>query len=960
MSKRTDYDIPGGAQPAPEKNTGQQGWVPDEDPLVELARIVGESATRYRPSSRLDDGTPDSILPPPPTSTPAETPNSDPFAALDAAFRNLGTPAEQEVTPEEQAAQSSDERVDAPSPLRVSESPRATSPYVPPVETGEPFDPERFVANEPFVAPPAPNDSAPEVYASPAPSVELPTHREAQLEVAEASSADPRSGDTFYEYGVDEQPQSPSSTHDFSASSASSQPSPAKPAEVEGPVSAAASASSTTYAAFEPEVFPESEVSPEMPAEPNFGEPEEPVAPALVGDAAARPNEPNFDFEAELSRDLESSLAASLGGEKSSDVAEPVIEPPLPEQPSVSAPNAAAPTVAAHVPVTTAPGAGVAASSNEVTGAYELGSGIEPTRPQAVDLRSSLDETHQHPGELDTPAPSSGFTPDFGQFELDTKGEDETAVSPIPLEPASVRAAPEVPEFEADLLAELNARHVYDTGNNAPEVSVEQSASEEQSAPDPLASFEDELIASMDRSAIERPLADAQDDELFAPPGYSAAQMKKDEEDIDEMTWPAAAEHISNSEYDDNEDQTPPPQGYDLDAVAQAMRAEDPSLNGEGILPAVAPAAATQSAYDEEEEALRKSGGLKRGLLAAASIGGVLILGGAGYFVLGLGGEVADSTPPRIILAENTPMKEFPDPAEQPSDKNQAQILLPNSSQEAPEGERMLPRDTARVDPLPPAPDAEAEENNALIVNTPKRVRTVVVRPDGTIVSADSLSENAQQDSTRLLSQQQTASLGTIGSDASGSGNQPTVGAFSGTTQAQSSSLGIRSTSQEPATPAPSNPFDVSAQNGDEEVTEVAPEAIVEATPRIKPEVPATQVASASFSGNTSGPLVLSPTAAPPAPAAAAPSVGGSIPAGAYIVQVSSVRTQQEANGEIRSLRNRFPSLMSGVNPVVVRADLGDKGIFYRVRIPFDGQGSANQFCTDLKNAGGDCFVRRN
>jgi len=47
--------------------------------------------------------------------------------------------------------------------------------------------------------------------------------------------------------------------------------------------------------------------------------------------------------------------------------------------------------------------------------------------------------------------------------------------------------------------------------------------------------------------------------------------------------------------------------------------------------------------------------------------------------------------------------------------------------------------------------------------------------------------------------------------------------------------------------------------------------------------------------------------------------------------------------------------------PLIKRADLGDKGVFYRAMIgPFTSSDEAAQFCGSLKTAGGQCVVQRN
>jgi hypothetical protein len=45
---------------------------------------------------------------------------------------------------------------------------------------------------------------------------------------------------------------------------------------------------------------------------------------------------------------------------------------------------------------------------------------------------------------------------------------------------------------------------------------------------------------------------------------------------------------------------------------------------------------------------------------------------------------------------------------------------------------------------------------------------------------------------------------------------------------------------------------------------------------------------------------------------------------------------------------------------VIRKADLGDKGTYYRAQIPFSSQTEAAEFCTSLKSAGGQCVVQKN
>jgi hypothetical protein len=97
--------------------------------------------------------------------------------------------------------------------------------------------------------------------------------------------------------------------------------------------------------------------------------------------------------------------------------------------------------------------------------------------------------------------------------------------------------------------------------------------------------------------------------------------------------------------------------------------------------------------------------------------------------------------------------------------------------------------------------------------------------------------------------------------------------------------------------------------------------------------------------------------AAPAAPSAnpAAASAGG-----AY-VQVSSRGSEADAQASFRQLQAKFPNVLGGQSPVIRRADLGDKGVFFRAMVgPYATADQATTVCVNLKAAGGQCVVQRN
>jgi hypothetical protein len=100
-------------------------------------------------------------------------------------------------------------------------------------------------------------------------------------------------------------------------------------------------------------------------------------------------------------------------------------------------------------------------------------------------------------------------------------------------------------------------------------------------------------------------------------------------------------------------------------------------------------------------------------------------------------------------------------------------------------------------------------------------------------------------------------------------------------------------------------------------------------------------------------------TEAPSAPVATAPAAAPA--AGGYAVQVTSQRSEAEAQTEFKTLQAKFPGQLGNRQPIIHRADLGDKGTFYRALVgPFASSEAAAAMCSNLKAAGGSCIVQKN
>jgi cell division protein FtsN len=82
---------------------------------------------------------------------------------------------------------------------------------------------------------------------------------------------------------------------------------------------------------------------------------------------------------------------------------------------------------------------------------------------------------------------------------------------------------------------------------------------------------------------------------------------------------------------------------------------------------------------------------------------------------------------------------------------------------------------------------------------------------------------------------------------------------------------------------------------------------------------------------------------------------------GRFVVQIASHRRQADALAEFAGLKRRYPQVIGNYKPSIQRADLGDRGIYYRLRIgPLASKADAARFCESLKTAGkNDCLIRR-
>lgn len=573
--------------------------------------------------------------------------------------------------------------------------------------------------------------------------------------------------------------------------------------------------------------------------------------------------------------------------------------------------------------------------------AYELSAPAEAEFEEPYEA----EPVHQAPAVSVSSYASSSRDHEQGGWQYDQEPEPAQAYEDDPAdEPYQAPARKASVVDEDDLFAALSIETpAAATSYRAPEVSASHVSAPQAAARSSAGPDFDALFADLDfgTSAKAKPA-----------PGRAPVDVS---DDIDDMSWPTAAAMLPETPEDDA---PPPPGGYDLDAVARAMQESDPTIGQQGVLP---------PHPEREMKAAPHGGGSRKGLYAAGAVLAVALVGGAVVLLTGDNSvSVPDGAPP-VIAGLEEPLKVYPE--EQPKEENQSSKLIYDrvgSNASDPSRERLVLPEQTQPAELPPAP-AGVVTSDPLVPSGPKKVRTLVVRPDGTIIEGDEPSgAPAPIRSVATAPAQPGAGTETpAGTDTSLPGTT-----LPGAAPAVPAIVSGAETGETPAEGTPQTAADLTP------VEQPPASEIPSALPKGKPAAPVRTAAATpqQTAPVRSGPLDLTnPAAAPvrtapvqtqaqaPAvaqPAAAAPS-SGSIPDGTYVVQVTSQRSDAAARDAYTALQRKYPSVLGGRSAVIVAAEIPDKGTFYRARIPAGSKDEAIQVCESLQAAGGDCFVRR-
>ncbi|MQB19322.1 SPOR domain-containing protein [Agrobacterium tumefaciens] len=377
-----------------------------------------------------------------------------------------------------------------------------------------------------------------------------------------------------------------------------------------------------------------------------------------------------------------------------------------------------------------------------------------------------------------------------------------------------------------------------------------------------------------------------------------------------------------------------------------------------------------QVRYAEDE----REGGARRWFVPMAAAVGLLLVGGGTYALIGGGSShMGSNGAPVIISADSEPTKVVPEnpggrvvpnqdkavydrvAGAAPSDPKQPSLISTNEEPVDVVQRTLIPEQLPMEDEADQMQDGTstpvgetedprllsrgentqtAEHDGQSGVNvSPRKVRTMIVKPDGTLVAQEvpaPAAETPQQDKVEELAAPATTE------------KAPSVLATSR----------VPVTPEQPAQAAQTSarPAPVAAQPAQTQTAAPLPAARPSSQP-------ANVVATVTNQGNVRPAAPAQPAqqtaSAAPAAATSAPSSGG------YYIQIASLPSQAEAQKSYQNMSAKFGSVIGGRGVDIKAAEIAGKGTFYRVRIPAGDKNEAAALCERFRSAGGSCLVAR-
>ncbi|MBB4006030.1 SPOR domain-containing protein [Allorhizobium taibaishanense] len=367
--------------------------------------------------------------------------------------------------------------------------------------------------------------------------------------------------------------------------------------------------------------------------------------------------------------------------------------------------------------------------------------------------------------------------------------------------------------------------------------------------------------------------------------------------------------------------------------------------------------------YDDEE-----APGRSRRWMAVAAAAAVVLVAGGGVFAWIKTGSVdgIGSGEPKIVMADKGPVKVVPaDPGGKsvPNQNKAVYDRVSGSTPDQPQQKNLIssqeePMDVAQrtlgPDNLPL--DQESAADTAGMDGdgqdgagngqpgqtdgaktgdqqnmTPRKVKTMIVRPDGSLVAQDVPAGTSPQTNSQPAQPPQGAKPALAGQPAAAPQTVEQAMAANNTAPAAADTAAAAPAQDNAGVPAPNMPVPRNRPTPSSAPTQTAAAAPTQLAAPAKP--------------------------APTAPAATQTASAGG--AGGYLVQISSLPSEADAQKSYKSLSAKFGSVIGGRGVDIKAADIPGKGTYYRVRIPAGSKDEAVSLCERYRGAGGTCMVVR-
>ncbi|MDH4441441.1 MAG: SPOR domain-containing protein [Rhizobium sp.] len=690
----------------------------------------------------------------------------------------------------------------------------------------------------------------------------------------------------------------------------------------------------------------------------------QPIAAAALPEPAAQASDDDFDPFGDHDFDLKlDELDLALDLSEIEPVA-PATSVSAPQAPAIQAPTPVFPAVAAAAAVAPAVAASWLSQSSRVEPAPERR--VEPDSRFAVESRTYAPESRE-PAVPARPAPiaaqpqavqSSAYVPPAYSVD-DGYGFDPSEISEQDdqLESVSALDVPDVPATESRPAAPVQSDYDIDIDAELAPLF------EEPAAPAPSKPLGNSRVAadSAQTRAASAPLDD-----------FDAFEKALEE---------------------------------DLRSSLTSARAVDPESRGHITI-----------AGEAQGFRFRR---IKPYLMTGTAV--LLLLAGAGGLYAWLGSGAVGSLSggePQIIAADKTPVKIVPENPGGKSVPNQDKAVYDRvagngvddpkqtaliSSEEEPvdvvqrtlipesmplEGENQAPATPVGETEDPRLlPDGQPQETAAAAEDpstiTPRKVRTMIVRPDGTLVTQEVPAEAAPTAAAPVAT---TAAAPTTSPAVLAAPSVPSaktddavktvetrvvnpnapietaaVTPAAAATPAATAPITSATTTPDaaPAEPAPQSVAEIAAASAAEDAS--APAAVFAPIPRARPaDQPVNVVGTVTDQGNLRPTAPAStPAAAPTETAAATPAAAPvAAPAGSYGIQIASLPSEADAQRSYRNLSSKF-GVLAGKPYEIRQADIPGKGTYYRVRIVAGSKDAAVALCEQYRSAGGTCLVSR-